>query len=432
MLKQMIRQPYWIVLMLVLLSVSKLEASNFVVVGTRATGMAGASVAIPEGAYSIYWNPARMEKESENSWSVIFPTVGYHAEQHNHIFKRLDDILDILGDYDLSDDEISNDHIAVQRIRNILYDLDRQGTGLVVDAHAGCLFKKDKLMLGFLSIAYGGLAVDIDTENLSVGDETQPNSIEKNHSSFDSWGLWTHQFIGGYQFPMYDGTSIKGYHNFISFGFTLKYIYGQSYSYYRSVYDKDVDDDDKKNPFRENRRSRGTVSYDLGFHYKLEDFFEAGLVFRDCSSPIFPRASHDFSPDETIRLRVQTRLGLAYHYDPDFTVALDFDLSSNNSSTLDGYKDQRVALGLEKAFFNRHLLTRLGYYQNVAESGSDSVVTVGLGTRIGLFFLEASFGITPRSYGTEHVLFIDETIGSFHISFFNPPTQKPQAIQKGQ
>lgn len=398
-------------------------ATNFVLVGTKPSAMGGAAVALPEGAYSLYWNPGKVEQGS--SWNFILPAVGYHYEQHNQIFKKLDDILRLLGDYNLDDEEITNDHFMVQQIRNIIYDLDRQGTGLVVDAHAGCLFKKDRLLLGYLALAYGGLGVDIDTENLNVGDEDL-HSIKYNRSSIDSWGLLTHQFIAGYQFPLISETTYSDYHHVFSFGFTLKYIYGLSYSYYASVYDKAIDDRDKENPFRENERRRGTLSYDLGFHYIFDDNLEAGLIIRDCSSPLFPRASRDDTPDRTVRLPLQSRLGLAYHFTPSFSTTLDLDLTNNQSSTLDGYKDQRCGLGLEKALFANHLFLRCGYYQNIAERGSDSVVTAGFGARIGLFFLEASFGITPSNYGSEHVLFIDETVGSFHISFYKPPTtQQP-------
>lgn len=397
--------------------VSGADATNFAIVGPRATGMAGAQVATPDKEYGFYWNPAFRVEEQREQWTVIFPTAGYHVEQHNQVFKRLDDILDVLGEYSIFDDELSNDSEAVQAIQEIVNKLDKKGTGLVTDAHSGILFRKNNLSFGYFALAFGGISLIVDTKNLDVGDEYLSTSIENNESAINSWGIISHQLVAGSNFTVFDFDDSRDINHVLSFGYILKYIYGFTYTYYASVYDKDIDDSKKESPFSENERHSGAFSCDLGFLYSRNERFQVGLLIRDCTRPAFDKASLETSQTESIQLPIQGRLGFSYSYPYQSVVfAADIDLTENDSSTGDGYKDRRVGLAVEKGLWGRSCFIRTGYYQNIAENGRDSVLTLGLALRIKRFELNIAAGISPSNYGSDELFYIDETIGAFHIA----------------
>ncbi|MFC1850470.1 conjugal transfer protein TraF [candidate division CSSED10-310 bacterium] len=408
-------KPIIILLFLMLIPLPTF-ATNFALVGTRATGMGGAAVSNPDGAYAIYWNPGK--HFSGSYWNLVLPSGGFHVEQHNDIIKHLEDMANILREYDIGDEKLSNNSEVVQRLRPIIYKMDQQGTGLVSDFHAGCLLTLNRVKVGYLGLAFGGVSFIMDTVNLDVDGEDVENPITENESVINSWAIYTHQMILGYTQPLFDFESAAGKKHLLSLGLTAKYIHATTYVYHASIYEKYIDEitRDVEFDYQEEQSSNGSL--DVGLHYNINNTWQFGLLFRDCTSPEFKTAVIEGSSRETVELPFQSRAGFSYHHPSDFTIAFDFDLTENDSSTLDGYKDRRLGLGLEKSIFNGHLTLRTGYYHNIAESGFNSVITVGLAARIKPFRIDASLGISPGNYGSEDIFYIDETVAAFHISLY--------------
>lgn len=110
------------------------------------------------------------------------------------------------------------------------------------------------------------------------------------------------------------------------------------------------------------------------------------LAGRDITGPNFQSAS-----GQDAELEPQVRFGIALQPFETLTIALDADITENDTFT-PGYSERDIALGLEKTFFYEWVAIRVGGYRNVAESDSNLVGTAGLGLRLILINLDIGAG----------------------------------------
>lgn len=127
-------------------------------------------------------------------------------------------------------------------------------------------------------------------------------------------------------------------------------------------------------------------SLDLGALWKVNERFpgipfspKVGLVIRNINSPKFDTAaSGDY------KLGRQARLGLALNPMKFWTLAMDLDLTKNDTP-IDGFKSRQLALGTEINIINRkafNIPLRAGILSNIAEDSSKMAYTLGTGINL--------------------------------------------------
>lgn len=351
--------------------------AGFSIVGTRALGMGGAQVAIPDDATAVYWNPAALA--DHEGWKYNLP-LGLRAEEHNDIIDTLDDVDDILGDYDLDDPEIYLDQSKVSQLVEIFTELGKPGTGFVIDGNVGLIVNKDNIAFSLIDLVYFGGWVTMDLERVVVGEPSISTSIANNNSSATILGLESREVAATYAHEVYS-TEGRGR---ILVGGNVKYIAGRSYYKTESIANEDNDDEDELAEM-----SDSGLGLDASVLYLPGGKWQAGLVIRNLNSPSF---SYE---DGKIDLEIQARAGMAYEINDSLLIAADLDLTENETMT-PGYGDRKLAVGIEKKLFGEKLAVRGGLYKNIAESDADIVVTGGLGIGSSKFKFDLAAGIDPN------------------------------------
>ncbi|MEK7678825.1 MAG: conjugal transfer protein TraF, partial [Deltaproteobacteria bacterium] len=106
---------------------------------------------------------------------------------------------------------------------------------------------------------------------------------------------------------------------------------------------------------------------DLGVMYRFGDNLRLGLVGRNINSPSFEMTPLVAGDEDSFKERAQYRAGVAYKPLSFVTLALDMDLTKNDTTVGAGYKSQNLGAGAEFNIF-KILQLRAGAYKNIAES----------------------------------------------------------------
>jgi hypothetical protein len=195
-------------------------------------------------------------------------------------------------------------------------------------------------------------------------------------------GLYVKQFGIGYGFPLVEGVLGVGAH--------LKYMHGTTVYEFIGV---DASGDTERSDASPRRRSR-EWGLDLGMLYQPTQWLRFGLSVRNLNKPSFKTAG---SRDE-IALKPQVRAGFALQIHPRVQIAADLDLTENQYETIDGFKSQVLATGLEfRSRFRRWAVDlRVGAQRNFARgSDKDLTLTCGMGlhVRASRYDLAFSYGL---------------------------------------
>ncbi|MFQ5442354.1 MAG: conjugal transfer protein TraF [Thermodesulfobacteriota bacterium] len=136
---------------------------------------------------------------------------------------------------------------------------------------------------------------------------------------------------------------------------------------------------------------------DIGVLYRRGDAFRFGIVGRNLNNPEFDMRM--LLPDDKDHLteESQVRAGIAVKPLSFLTLALDADITKNDTTISSSYKSQNVGGGLELNLF-KVLNLRAGAYKNIAESDIGFVYTAGLG--VNLFLINFDIGAAVASEST--------------------------------
>jgi hypothetical protein len=369
-----------LLVMVFLLAPAMAQAVQFSIVGPRALGMGGASVAAVNDSTAVYWNPAALA-----DFKKVDIRVPVSAAIHDHIGLR--DTMKKIND--INAQVQAHDPAAINEMITLLNDLNKPDTGADVDASAGLFvsipFSKSAIAISALGLGYAGLFPTIDTVNVNplFGPPVPIDFVGNNNSAVTGIGIVTVE-------PAVSFATSFGEKLFI--GANVKMIQASTYLYSQNIRTGDFSNFISNLNNSETRSNKPAV--DAGILFAPIKSLNLGVVGRNLNSPKFPlnglAAVESGAPQgvtilsktgEELELERQYRAGIAWKPFSHLTVSADYDLSKNKTLT-PGFEDQTVAAGVELTLPKEIVSFRGGLYKNTADSNSNVVYTAGLGFRI--------------------------------------------------
>lgn len=375
------------------------QATEFQSIGFESISMGGAGVANARGALAAYYNPALLAQRRFDTEMAFGAGAGYR--EYN-----LADNIDTLSDLDLSGalDRIAAnatplgtggnsaaDRNAIASAQGILRGMGggRNGASVMPQAQFGVQAGEYALGVFLSGEVAATAAIDPSRLNLIVagtgalagryfeydpGSDTyfettaanyQANSLEY---AIDS-GL-THMRVQGllvYELPLSYGLKLS---DNLGVGASLKYLRGTTYNSRLQI---DTATGDVDSQIEGGEKTSSDFGFDLGVLYSPLPNLRLGLVGKNLNGPKFETAV----PSENFKLSPMARAGANVSLGESFDVALDIDLTKNNTF-LDDIESRYVGGG-----FNWHPASwfslRLGAMSNLAHDNEGIVYTAGLG-----------------------------------------------------
>lgn len=356
------------------------QAAQFAVVGPRALGMGGASVAAVNDSTAVYWNPAALAQFKKVDIRI---PIGVGLHDHIGLQDKWDEVNNIYDQINAG----SLDPALPARLDQLFSDLEKPDTGADVDAHFGLLASiplgKFTIGLSALGIGYAGMFPTIDTLNR---DTTAPftNPITNNNSAVTAISLISAE-------PGVAVATSIGDKLFI--GANAKMMSVKTYVY--SDYIRTGDFSTFLDNLDASEMSSTEASIDAGIMFAPSANFSIGVVGRYLNSPSFEFQGQVAVPDvpvagdvtiapmpfpDEIELEPQYRAGIAWKPFSHITISADYDISKNKTLT-PGFEDQTAAAGVEFTLPREIVSIRGGAYKNLADSNSNMVYTLGAGIR---------------------------------------------------
>lgn len=146
---------------------------------------------------------------------------------------------------------------------------------------------------------------------------------------------------------------------------------------------------DATKPYKESQ----AFGLDLGVMYRFGDNLRLGLVGRNINSPSFEMTPLTPGDEDSFKEKAQYRAGVAYKPLSFMTVALDYDITKNDTTVGAGYKSQNLGAGAEINIL-KILQLRAGAYKNIAESDIGLVYTAGAGLNLWLVNLDLGVSLS--------------------------------------
>ena len=359
------------------------QAAQFAVLGPRALGMGGASVAAVNDSTAVYWNPAALANFRKVDIRIPGGVGVRDYMELNNNWDRINAIYDQINAGDLS---------AVNELQQLLLDMDRPGSVTNIDVTGGLLVSfpvsSSAMAISALGIGYAELFPTIDTANL--GTTLPAPSIENNMSAVTAVGLVLAEPAISFATPLGDHFLV---------GVNAKMIYASTFLHSEIIQTGNFD------TFRDTMNNSETksnkASVDAGILIKPFASLDLGVVGRYLNSPSFPIAGtvavRDSAGNVTlaaasgqeIELKPQYRAGVAWKPFDNLTLSADYDLSKNKSFS-ERTEDQTVAGGIELTMLSEILSLRAGAYKNTANDLANVVYTAGLGLRMFAFHIDVA------------------------------------------
>lgn len=362
------------------------QAAQFSVLGPRALGMGGASVAAVNDSTAVYWNPAALADFKKVEVRV---PVSVALRDHMGIEETSNRINDI---YALVQ---GNNPAAIDEMIALINDLDKPNNGTDVDSSLGLMISipmgNSAIAFSTLGLVYGGIYPTVDTLNDS------PTYSAVCPSTFVGCNNTTLTGVGiGAVEPTFSFATSLGEKVFI--GANAKMVYASTFVHTEKVTANNFDNFVSNLDASETRSEE--ASFDVGLLIKPSDTFSIGLVGRYLNSPSFPVAgmfaqkTSAIPPSDVtvlydatreVELEPQVRAGVAWSPFKNVTIAADYDITKNESIGIPGYEDQTAAAGVELTLPAEVISIRGGLYKNMADSDANLVYTAGVGMRVFFF-----------------------------------------------
>jgi len=379
------RQSAILTVLIILIFPALLQAAPFSIVGPRALGMGGASVAAVNDSTAAYWNPASL---ADNRRVDIRIPVEAGVKDHMGIkdtWTNINDIFPLVQ---------AGDPAAITQMQSILTQLDKPKTGADIDGSTGLFVSipvsKSAIAFSAMGLGYAGVYPTIDSLHTSAT-VTDPNFVAFNASTATGIGIALRE-------PVVSVATSFAEKLFI--GINAKMIYADTYVSSQSLTSTTFNS--FKDDVKKNKTSTSKASLDAGILFVPVESVRIGVVGRDLNKPSFPvegvfpqkQATGDVTlvtRTDEVTLSPQYRAGLAWRPSKTFTLSADYDLRKNDTLT-PGYESQIAAVGLEKTFLSESVIVRAGANKNTADSSSKAIYTAGFGFRIYAFRLDLAAG----------------------------------------
>ena len=326
-------------------SAARARAGMTNLLGTRATGMGGASVAAPEPGAALYWNPAALARERgfRLSGSLGGSAEGLSAAED------LRDVVDIIDDAQTAVDIGIEDFFTIR-------DIIIRNDGETIRGEAGLLggLQYNNFALGYWVMAGG----DAGVNHTQIGSTDERVDWDATAAGQASAGV-------GYGHSLSEQLAV---------GVTVRQLWVGSGFSVGSAEARGIDEearilvDAAYGEINDGAEYDDTITVDLGLLYSPDERVHYGLVGRNLTNPSFTGVP----AFEDLDLSVD--LGYAYTWDDGSIFAID----CHNVTEANG-KNSSIAVGLG-AMLGRDVQIRTGY-------GAGSPV-LGLGLSMGSFDLD--------------------------------------------
>ena len=335
--------------------------------------MGGAAVACPAPAYAAYYNPAALGLNDRGALDIA---LGLNIRDTG-----LAEHLDPLTGYDwnaATDNPQGPDAAAIiTELRKIkstdaLMIMPAGAIGLRIGSFAGGVFPSAQI------VAYGHL----DTVHLNkTSPLDDPNSFAFNSSALYAQGL------GLIEVPLAYGHAFKmGESGTVSVGGALKFIEGVTYDIRQGILITTDSKDIQKRLEDGNEISAG-FGVDLGVIYRTAgDCLSLGLLARNVNSPAFVTTTGaSFAED------AQIRAGAAYNITKQLLVALDIDVTANET-LIPGYNSRQISAGV--GYEGSIGSIRAGLMKNIEGDGAPIAWSLGLSLGGETFHLDLAGSVS--------------------------------------
>lgn len=479
-------KPFLYLLPAAILAATGAEAREWTVVGPRALGMGGASVAVANDASASYWNPAAYgffkSKDGgyygDRSWSATLDA-GFGMQVHEDLGEQLDNIFQIdFGQFDNGVIQASDVSDFLQIIDNLKEFDANDARALTVHMNGGLRAQVGRFGIGgytfseisakgdldLVNIAPTSLTTDVDVTQ-QFGTSTNFNNgsaVPANQAYFSTtdetalisqiggmsgwttaeaqsfvnsveYGILQAQASGAtipstaeiltlvtsaaevasvadtggslsdngsqllfkgmalFEFPLTYGHPIT---DDFAVGANVKYMKARVYNTAVRVFDTDFSD--ALSEAQDDYLDSSNFGIDLGALYRFGDDLRVGLVARNVNSPSFDMKQLLPGDDDSMEESAQVRAGIAWMPLDFITLALDYDLTQNDTTVSDNYKSQNLGGGVELDLLS-FLQLRAGLYQNMAESDIGPVYTAGFGLNLWVVNLDFGASLSPET-----------------------------------
>ena len=395
------------------LTLSSLSAGEFQSIGHYSTSMGGVGVASAKGSMAGYFNPALLT-QSKSKVEVALG-VGAAVREDN-----IGEQLDTLKNLKLTDtlDRVANniggkntqeDRDNLKEAKKILkgigtnngvdimptaylstqvndYAIGVYGTG---DVSATAVVDHDRLDLSVKGNDGKYYNYNPDTDQYS--EITQAAYEEGSLESAISKNGTTHVDVKGLallEVPVSYAKAFGLKQGELSVGGSLKFMRGSTFIK-RTDIDSEDNADEKLDDYK---KDSSNVGLDLGLLFKPSKVknLSVGLVARNINSPKF-----DTIDGGSLKADMQLRTGLLYDYSEKVELAMDLDLTSNETF-IPKYDSQQLGMGVNYKPASWVSL-RAGLMQNLANSNEGLIYSAGFGIGVQALSLDVAAQMASKS-----------------------------------
>lgn len=384
------------------------NAATFGSYDPRSLAMGGTGVSHANIDHAAYYNPALLSvAQDDDDFSLLIPTIGIRAYDPDELLDALEShqdgnyetaVSDSVDAFTASPSTANAQDLAdkTQRLKDSFTNISDKaldfelhaGVGMAVPSKGlGIAITGSGRIMGGVVINVSQLDKDrlqqyIDAANDYAADSSVDGSYPLAHDGTDfiplDGNLTSTASIRGAMI-VEGGLSLS--HEFESLdnwsiGITPKTVQINTYDYLVSVENSEIDEDTGK-------LSYDDTNIDIGLAKRISEGWKVGLVVKNAVKKEYKTVLGN-----TIVLEPTARVGISHHTNWT-TIALDVDLTENESIGLTGEKTQYAALGME---FDLSLIQlRVGARHNLSAEGDReaNILSAGVGLYIFGFHLDA-------------------------------------------
>jgi hypothetical protein len=421
--------------LLIFLVGSSLSAMEFQSIGHKGMSMGGTGVAFASGSTAGYYNPALLTDTRKCGALALGVGIGVREDNLGEQIDKLSDIkfeetLDNIADninravpINLSTYQghnIKEDRDNIIEAQNLLKSIGTQN-GISVMPSVYFSGRIENFGLGVYGTSEISVTAHVDTNrlDLSIEDPDNPgvyyryDPIKDQYSRISEEEYNRHSievatkeggttYIDGkglilIEIPISYARKYDLNAGELSVGGSLKYMQGTTYT---QRLDIETKSDDTTDELDKNKKDSSNVGVDLGLLFKPKKLekLSIGLVAKNINSPSF-----DTSNGNDITVDPQIRTGVSYQATEHVDLALDLDLTKNETF-IPGYDSQQLGFGV-----NYHPVSwfslRGGLMSNLADSNEGVVYTTGFGIGHEKFSLDVAAQLASKTgtYGGEDI-----------------------------
>jgi len=403
------------------LSLSTLCAGEFQSLGHHSTSMGGVGVASAKGSMAAYFNPALLTQHK--SQVEVALGVGV-AIRENNIGEQLDaldklkvtDTLQrIANNYTPTNTNINSqeDRDNIKEAKKILGTIvTNNGVSVMPTAYLST--QVNEYAVGIYGLGDLSVTAHVDTQHLDLNikagdgkyygynpDNDQYSEITQAQYEASSLELATGENGSTYvegkglvliEVPVSYAKSFELEQGELSVGGSLKFMQGSTLVKKQKI-DLGADTGDTDDTDNEDyQKESSNVGLDLGLLFKPSKIknLSVGLVARNINSPEF-----DTVEGGTLSADMQLRTGLLYNYSENVELAMDLDLTSNETF-IPGYESQQLGIGVNYTPAS-WISLRTGLMQNLANSNEGLIYSAGFGIGVEKLSLDVAAQMASKS-----------------------------------